>query len=200
MNHPELNKISNRTRWSCLSAILAMLVAPVFLLSVDRVFAAQYLNCPSEPAFNSGDSTVLMCDDFEDGTWYVSKGAGSRKDPNNDGWEGEFFAPLDPQGYGRCGSSLGAAGTNCTATTGQRTGAMAEAIHFFAPNETRYDEIYHRFYTKFADKSGFSRPHLRPIRLILRRSHQIASAILKIRGTTFRSPPDTGTTLKCASG
>jgi hypothetical protein len=126
-----------------------MLVAPVFLLSVDRVFAAQYLNCPSEPVFNSGDSTVLMCDDFEaDGKWYVAKGAGSRNVAGNDGWEGEFFAPLDPQGYGRCGS-LGAVGTTCTATTGQRTGARAEGMHWFGPAENRYDEIYHRFYTKF---------------------------------------------------
>jgi hypothetical protein len=126
-----------------------MLVAAVFLLSVDRVFAAQYLNCPSEPVFNSGDSTILMCDDFEDGTWYVNNsGQGGRKDPLNDGWDGEFFAPLDPQGYGRCGS-LGAVGTNCTSTSGFRSGARAEGIHFFAPNETRYNEIYHRFYTKF---------------------------------------------------
>jgi len=153
MNHPELNKISYVTRWSFLLAIVPMLVAPLLLLSVGHAFAAQYLNS-SEPICNGSDPTVLMCDDFEDGTWYVTNANTllGKNNPVNDGWAGTIFADNDGGlGFARCGTGtpLGAAGTNCTATTGVRTGARAEAWHWFAPAETQYNEIYHRFYTKF---------------------------------------------------
>src|SRR5438093_7825119 len=73
MNHPELNKISYLTRWSFLLAIVPMLVAPLVLLPVNHAFAAQYLNS-AEPMCSGSDSTVLFCDDFEDGAWYYFSG------------------------------------------------------------------------------------------------------------------------------
>ncbi|MDO8742198.1 MAG: LamG-like jellyroll fold domain-containing protein, partial [bacterium] len=129
--------------------------------SVPVSSAGQYFNS-SEPMCNGTDPSVLFCDDFEDGDWYVTNelnGGGGRFNPINDGWLGNTFAPLDSQGYGRCGL-LGSAGTNCTSTSGNRSGALAEGFHYFAPSETVYDEIYHRFYVKFSPGYKFGHEKL----------------------------------------
>lgn len=161
MNHQVRNPFQVLTRWSFLLAIVPILVAPFLFLSVDQVFADQYFNCSStEPTINSNPNT-LMCDDFEDGNWYVTNAdtSGGKTNPVNDGWGGHIFAPDDAQGYGRCGS-LGAGGTNCTATSGNRSGSLAEGFHWFAPSETIYDEIYHRWYIKFSPGYTFGHEKL----------------------------------------
>lgn len=153
MNHSTPNKAYGLTQRSFLPTIVTMLVTPFLFLSVDQAFADQYFNCAgTEPTIN-GNLNTLMCDDFEDGNWYVTNelnGGGGRSNPVNDGWLGDTFAPLDPtgQGYARCGS-LGTGGTNCTATH-PTSGGKPEAFHYLAPAETVYNEIYHRWYVKFS--------------------------------------------------
>src|SRR5688572_25432315 len=118
MDHQELRQISYPTQRSFLFTTVPMLITFLLFLSVYQVFAHDYLNCAStEPTIN-GNSNTLMCDDFEDGTWYVTNAdtSGGKTNPPNDGWAGNVFAPTDAQGYGRCGS-LGSVGTNCTATS-----------------------------------------------------------------------------------
>lgn len=163
MDHKKLRQISYPTRLSFLFAIVPMLITLLLLLSVNQIFAHQYFNCTgTEPTINSNANT-LMCDDFEDGDWYRTNelnGGGGRSNPVNDGWLGDTFSPLDPtgQGYARCGS-LGAVGTNCTSTH-PTAGGKPEAFHFFAPSETVYNEIYHRWYLKFSPGYRFGHEKL----------------------------------------
>ena len=150
MSHPELNKISYRTRWSFLLAIVPMLVAPLLLLSVNHAFAAQYLNS-AEPMCSGSDSTVLMCDDFEDGAWYYYSGGQNDYATVNKGWKGESPIGPDPLGhnYGRCLPTYvgGAVGTNCSAESrNTNDGSGNQARHQFSPSATPYNEIYLRFY------------------------------------------------------
>jgi len=150
MRHPETIKIAYQNQWSFPFSIAPILAVLLLFLAVDQALAAQYLNS-SEPICSASDPTILLCDDFEDGTWYVTDAntSGGRTNPINDGWAGHIYADDDNgNGHARCGS-LGAGGTNCTATSGQRTGARYEAVHWFATAENQYNEIYHRFYTKF---------------------------------------------------
>jgi hypothetical protein len=149
MNRPDWNKISHLTPSSILSAIAPALVGSLLLLTVGHAVAAQYLNS-TEPMCNGTDPTVLLCDDFEDGKWYVTNAdtSGGKNNPENDGWAGNIFASTPANAV--CGSA-GAAGTNCTATTGVRfNDAKYQAWHWFGPNENQYEEIYHRFYVKFS--------------------------------------------------
>lgn len=151
MNYHKLREVCSPPVQSFLFATVPMLITFLLVLSVDQVFADQYFNCGgTEPTINSNANT-LMCDDFEDGNWYVTNSdtSGGRTNTGNDGWAGTIFAPTDSQGYGRCGSR-GAVGTNCTSTSGLRTGALAQGWHWFAPSETKYNEIYHRWYVRFS--------------------------------------------------
>ena len=98
-----------------------MLLASLLLLSPGPVFAHMFLNS-AEPICNGSDPTILMCDDYEDGSWFITNAdSGGSGDPQNDGWAGTIWA-TDPlqQNYTRCGGK-GAAGTNCTATTSNRS-------------------------------------------------------------------------------
>lgn len=135
-----------------------MLIVPAFVLSANQVFAEQYFNCAATESSINSNSNTLMCDDFEDGSWYVTNAdtSGGKTNLANDGWAGNVFAPTDSQGYGRCGS-IGAVGTNCTATSGNRSGSKAEGWHWFAPSADDVDELYHRFYTQF--RPGYTFGH-----------------------------------------
>lgn len=159
MNHQKQRQISYPIPRSFLFATVPMLITLLLFLSIDQTFAHQYFNCGgTEPTINTNANT-LMCDDFEDQSWYVTNelnGGGGKSNPINDGWLGHTFSPLDSNGYARCGSR-GAAGTSCTATSGYRSGALGEGFHWFAPNETIYNEIYHRWYIKFS--SGYQFGH-----------------------------------------
>src|SRR3989344_5770733 len=57
---------------------------------------AVYLNS-AEPGCDGTDSNVLLCDDFEDGDWYVTDG--DNMVAANDGWFGTIYAnPITPAG------------------------------------------------------------------------------------------------------
>ncbi len=163
MNHPELNKISYLTRWSFLLAIVPMLVAALVLLPVNHAFAAQYLNS-AEPMCSGSDSTVLFCDDFEDGAWYYFSGTNDYATVNK-GWKGEFGIWPDPLGlvhnYGRClidGLQGGAVGTGCSAESrNTNDGQGNQARHQFGPSATSVNEIYLRFYIYMA--AGYNPTH-----------------------------------------
>lgn len=161
MSHQKLKQISYPTRRFFLFATVPMLITLLLFLSVNQVFAHQYFNCAgTEPTIN-GNSNTLMCDDFEDGNWYVTNAdtSGGKSNLANAGWAGNIFAPTDAQGYGRCGS-IGAVGTNCSATSGNRSGSKAEAWHWFAPSAGDVNELYHRFYTQFRPGYNFGHEKL----------------------------------------
>jgi hypothetical protein len=78
---------------------------------------------------------------------------GGPSDPQNDGWRGTIWA-TDPlgQNYARCGNK-GAVGTNCTATTANRSqsGTGGQAWHELGPQSvTKYKNTYHREYIRFS--------------------------------------------------
>jgi hypothetical protein len=103
----------------------------------------------AEPGCDGSDPNILWCDDFEDGTWFVTPA--DKSNPLNGGWNGTPFGSPDPRGagFGRCGG-LGAAGTNCAATSGPHTGigqALAMADHDLR-DMTSVSEIYFRYYMR----------------------------------------------------
>jgi hypothetical protein len=128
----------------------------------------------ADPYLNSaefvGDPAVLLGDDFEDGAWAKSNcdWNGGRTNPENDGWcmniyyhnadgsktngvNGNGFNPPVVPGYAVCGGA-GAAGTNCTATSGPRTtpNPASEAMmgmHGFV-NDREVEELWLRLYFK----------------------------------------------------
>lgn len=128
--------------------------------AVDSPSAHLFLNS-AEPQCNGSDPTVLLCDDFEDGTWYLTNcdtgespgDTNGRANPVNQGWCGSIYhIDLDEHDYARCGS-LGAVGTNCTSTsTFRATGgeAQGQGFHLLGPlTATGYTDVYHRYYVKF---------------------------------------------------
>lgn len=136
---------------------IALLIFGSFL-TVSEARADQYFNS-TEPGCDGSDPNVLWCDDFEDGSWYYTT-----EDKNyapNDGWNGGVYGSADPQGtqFGRCGG-LGAAGTNCTATSGFHNGSIGQApamADHDLKNLTSVSELYVRYYVK--PLAGFSYGH-----------------------------------------
>jgi hypothetical protein len=97
------------------------------------------------------DSSVLLCDDFEDGDWYTKdcdQANASGGLLQTDGWCGTIYAnPITPAGAAVCGG-VGVGGTNCAATHGMRNGGQGgrnKAEHELSQSVT---ELYARFYTK----------------------------------------------------
>ena len=147
-----LNTSARMSRWPLLLVVSLMLLVPLFFLAVEPASAHMFLNS-AEPQCNGSDPTVLMCDDYEDGAWFVTNAdIGGENDPQNDGWRGTIFAtdPLN-QNFARCGNK-GAVGTNCTATTAHRDTSITlarggKAWHRLGPQTaTSFNEIYHREY------------------------------------------------------
>src|SRR6267378_1849545 len=131
---------------SVLTIVVAFAATLVF--NVTRSFGDPYFNS-SEPGCNGSDPTILWCDDFENGTWFVT--TSDKANPANDGWNATPFGGADPQGtnFGRCGGQ-GAAGTNCAVTSGPHSGigqALAMADHDLK-NLTSVSEIYVRYYIR----------------------------------------------------
>lgn len=133
------------TEWTMkrtlLSLLLSLVVAPT------TASADGYLNCEtSEPAIDSSPAT-LFCDDFEDGTWYVSRN--NPEAAENDGWLG--FSGDDPTGGGWAHCTSGAAATNCaTSKNGQNlSGNGPIAFHglkgYTSPG-SGVDELWIRYY------------------------------------------------------
>jgi len=100
-----------------------------------------------------------MADDFEDGTWYVTDAdtSGGKNNADNDGWGGTIFASTPANAVANQGFPNN---TGYTATSGFRSGANWEGWHWFSPAEAQYNEIYHRFYTKFVDPYTFGHEKL----------------------------------------
>jgi len=132
------------------------------VIGVREAWADPYFNS-SEAMCNASDSTILFCDDLEDGNWAQS--VDNETLAANDGWLMSPFVPVfpDPQGTqnARCGSK-GAVGTNCAATTGIFAGGVDVTAgfngwHFFYPNHRGVSELYLRFYVKFLP--GYTHGH-----------------------------------------
>ncbi len=140
-------------RWSFGSVLLLIAIFISLLPAVSH--AAMFLNS-AESQCDGSDPTIMMCDDYEDGSWFVTNAdSGGRNDPQNDGWAGTIYF-VDPLGlnFARCGAK-GAAGTNCTSTTGYRNTKPAlgsgQGHHMLGPTTPTYpNEIYHREYIKFS--------------------------------------------------
>jgi hypothetical protein len=119
----------------------------------DPVPPSMYYNS-SEPGCDGSDPNVLLCDDFEDGTWYeknCDQANASGGLLQTDGWCGTIYGdPISPAGAATCGSA-GAAGTNCAANGGLHdgsTGGVNMADHNLGPNGNGYNEIWLRYYIK----------------------------------------------------
>lgn len=149
----EPNRVVWMNQWALLLIIgfISIFTATGF---VEPAKAHPFLNS-AEPQCNGNDPTILMCDDYEDGTWFVTNAdtAGGSGNPLNQGWAGTIYA-TDPlkQNFARCGGQ-GAVGTNCTATTAYRnqSGKGGQAWHRLGPQTaTNYMNVYHREYLKFS--------------------------------------------------
>ena len=173
----ELNTSVRMSRWSFPLVVSLMLLAPLPFLPVGQAFADLYFNS-SEPGCDGTDSTVVWCDDFEDGDWGQTDENGLRGGQQitssaetyapNDGWVLDGYYPL-PNGYGKgfpatttpatnyvlCGG-YGVAGTSCAATSGPRMTSQGDSNdsqgmmgkHNFAPNRASYKDLYVRYYLK----------------------------------------------------
>jgi hypothetical protein len=133
----------------------------VFLaaLAVPGLAGADGYFNSSESGCNGSDPNVLMCDDFESGTWYTkdcdqANAAGGVLSQTK-GWCGTIFAnPISPAGAADCNG--GANGSRCAATSGQLGGGQGGrnmADHSF-PNGQEVQDIYVRYYRK--NSPGFS--------------------------------------------
>ena len=128
----------------------ALILALALLLLPLPAAAATYFNS-AEPGCSGSDPNVLLCDDFEDGSWYVT--TQDYTSAPNDGWSGTIYAnPITPPNAAFCGG-VGVAGTPCTATHGVKDGSAGGrnmAKHALA---LMTDEVYVRFYTRIS--SGY---------------------------------------------
>ena len=94
--------------------------------------ADEYWNS-AEPGCDGSNPDYLFCDDFEDGSWIQTCGAGPSNscctndpvcvingtglnNPNNDGWIGDSFVDPTGQAWTACGGQ-GFGGTSCTSKT-----------------------------------------------------------------------------------
>lgn len=113
---------------------------------------ALYFNS-TEPGCGT-DPGVVLCDDFESGSWY-SKNCDEANSSGGllqtKGWCGTIYAnPIMPSGAAMCAGS-GAAGTNCAASGGLHNGSSGGvnmADHNLGPNANGYNEIWLRYYIK----------------------------------------------------
>lgn len=111
-----------------------------------------YLNSSEIGCTRSGtpDSDVILCDDFEDGDYYLNDCDNSGGDPwlSSDGWCGTIYNnPITPTGAGIC-SSAGAVGTDCAGHRGTLSGSTTGnmAIHQFRNGPVT--ELWARWYYK----------------------------------------------------
>jgi hypothetical protein len=153
MDHTQPSTDTHTSLWISPIIRSMVLLTLVSAPAIDHASAHMFLNS-AEPQCNGSDPTILMCDDYEDGAWFVTNAdTGGRNDPQNDGWAGTIYF-TDPlgQNFARCGSK-GAMGTNCTATSAYRNTAVSQGggrgHHTLGPtSETYHDEVYHREYFK----------------------------------------------------
>lgn len=147
---------------------ILVLLAALSILSISSAFADRYCNSTTESAIQTAclagtatgpnNGVILMTDDFEDGSWYVTNAdspSPGRDQAPNDGWDGSIDCAIPADNFTATSGtgSAGAVGTATTARGSQKAtgyGSCGNGWHRFAPgvSGTRYDEIYHRFYTK----------------------------------------------------
>ncbi len=108
----------------------------------------------SSEAGCGSDPSIVLCEDFESGSWYskdcdqanASGGLAQTK-----GWCGTIFSnPITPTGAAVC-VGAGAKGTNCAASGGLHTGGQGGvnmADHNLGPSNNGYNEIWLRYYIK----------------------------------------------------
>ncbi len=149
--------VSVRVTAVCLWALLVVAFATIGVLTaVSPTAAAPYLNS-SEPQCSGSDSTVVMCDDFEDGDWAQTNCNGTRNGVQvttnaqtyapNDGWCLNVFASQDFAGTSNFTVTGGAVGTSRAATSGVRSGTSGMmGNHGFPGN---YTELWIREYIYF---------------------------------------------------
>jgi hypothetical protein len=122
--------------------------------------ADPYFNS-TEPGCNGSDPNVLMCDDFEDGDWYVldADTSGGGANAANDGWHGSIYAnPITPAKAIRCGAGVTPFGA-CAADGGTHRGEGGRnmAQHYLKTATCGSDgsqfcgvnELYVRWYAKW---------------------------------------------------
>lgn len=136
--------------------IVVAAFAIISLLSAVTVATAHPFFNSSEPGCDGSDPNVLMCDDFEDGSWFEENAdvanSNGGTDVRTDGWAGRI---RDGYPHAICGGT-GAGGTKCTARSILQAGAggsAALADHNLAPGTgpgmgSSYNEVYLRFYMK----------------------------------------------------
>ncbi len=140
-----------RQRTVFMQAVFVTIAVTIAILAASSTAVADMYFNSTEPGCNGSDPNVLMCDDFESGTWYgvdcdVANSSGGLLQTH--GWCGTIFAdPITPPGAATCGN-VGAVGTNCAANGGLHTGIggvnMANHAFFGGP----VTELYARWYYK----------------------------------------------------
>jgi hypothetical protein len=141
---------------------LLVVASAVGVLAVGSpAIADPYFNS-SEPGCNGSDPNVLLCDDFESGTWYVNDG--DNRTAADRGWGGTIYAnPITPPGAILCGAGVTPFG-NCAANGGPHNGGVGGrnmAGHLFkvgacgtdGSQTCGVDEAYIRWYMKW--ESGY---------------------------------------------
>jgi hypothetical protein len=144
---------------------LCMLVLTPFLITSELAHADLFFNS-SEPGCDGSDPNVVWCDAFERPQWGPTYGPANAA---NYGW---YLTPYPPTGCpgnacvagtpitpaggtGTVCGGMGAAGTNCTGTSGLHPGAGIEGQAYFMGDHdipaTR--EFYFRYYIQ--DLPGF---------------------------------------------
>lgn len=133
-----------------LVATYPLLIEATLLLWTTAASADEYYNCDvSEPSVNAATSTILFCDDLEDGTALAV--TESFRDPANDGWVYSYFSGSDQNHV-----SADGAGANATKFTYQSTlsggdgGGGRQYTHGWANGYTS-DRFRFRFFIKFLE-------------------------------------------------
>ena len=133
---------------------LLKVLALAALLFPLSALADTYFNS-SEPGCDpvSPNPDYLMCDDFEDGSWYIEN-CDDADQSESDGWCGTIFSETTRlAGTATCGGA-GAAGTTCTATSGvyatvdATTAVQGNMADHNLLGLTKVTEIWVRYYTK----------------------------------------------------
>lgn len=144
--------------------MMRALVFLAFLAWAGVAGADPYYNS-AESGCNGSDTTVLLCDDFEDQVWYRSDvdtptgGAGYTL-AINDGWGGNIFSTINPADAILCGAGVTPFG-NCAANSGL---GEAHAWHYLktsgcgstgAQQCDAGNDIYVRTYINWPTGHGF---------------------------------------------
>ncbi len=143
---------------------MSLVVALLLLLLSGSAFSHAYYNS-TETGCDGTDSTVLMCDDFEDGVWYATDcdTSGGITNAANDGWCGNPFDAISPANAIISGvTPFGTYAGNGGAHSG--TGGQNMALHHFKTSGCGSDgtqlcaagnEIYVRWYAYWTTSYSF---------------------------------------------